>query len=311
MKNLILLLGLFPMFSRAQLSLEDCHAKARANYPLIKQYDLINRSSEYSLSNAGRMYLPQISLTGIAGYIFSDMPSFSPPGSTADEPSKFKFIGLAQINQVIWDGGATKTQKEIIKSSAEVEKANVEVSFQALKERVNQVYFGILLIDERIKTLNNNKEILGRTLNRVSVSKEGGVALQSDADEIQAEKLAIEQKLIELQYSRKAYLEVLSVLIGTQLGAETTLQAPVSLELNNSSENNRPERKVFQEQRKLLTAQSGTNRVQNMPKLGLMGAGVLLAPGINLFNQDFSGLFIAGLSLSWSTQNLYKRSNKK
>ncbi len=311
MKKLILLLLGLPVFLQAQLTLEDCQAKARANYPLIKQFDLISRSAEYNVSNAGRMYLPQISLTGIAGYIFSELPNFSPPGAEPAQQDKFKLIGLVQVQQTIWDGGATKTQKEIVKSSAEVEKANLEINFHALKERVNQVYFGILLLDERIKTLSNTKDILERSLKRINASKENGLSLQSDADEIKAEELLLEQKLIELSFSKKAYLEVLSVLIGTPLSSETTLQMPVTVEISDSSENNRPERRAFMEQKKLVSAQANTNRVQNMPKLGLMGAGVMLAPGVNLLNKDFSSFFLAGLSLSWNSSNIYKSNNNK
>src|SRR4051812_26735508 len=114
MKKILLLLGL-PMLIQAQPSLEECQAKARANYPLIKQFDLISKSSEYNLSNAGKTYLPHLSFTGIGAFILSELPALSLPGSAAKEPDKFKFVGLVQLNQTIWDGGATKTQKEIIK----------------------------------------------------------------------------------------------------------------------------------------------------------------------------------------------------
>ncbi len=310
MRKLTLIFLAFPFFFQAQLSLEDCQTRARANYPLIKQFDLISKSTEYNVSNAGKMYLPQLSLTGIGAFILSGLPSVSLPGAPAPEQDKFKFIGMVQLNQTIWDGGATKTQKEIIKSSAEVEKAGLEVNFHTLKERVNQIYFGILLLDERTKTLNNNKEILSRTLNRIKVSQKNGLGLQSDADEIYAEELLLEQKLIELNYTRKAYLDVLSVLIGTSLGSEIILQTPNIIEIN-ISENNRPERKLFQEQKNLFMAQSNISRVQNMPKFAVMGAGVMLAPGVNLMGSDLSSIAIAGLSLSWNTHNIYKTNNNK
>jgi outer membrane protein TolC len=131
------------------LSIDSCHALAIRNYPLIKQYDLIEKTKEYTLSNAGKSYLPQVSLTAIGGYIFGGIPNTG----TGGDGSNFRFIGLAQVNQTIWDGGATKTQKKIIKAQSETDKANLDVALDDLKYRVNQLYFGILLVDEPIEAI--------------------------------------------------------------------------------------------------------------------------------------------------------------
>src|SRR5687768_14307454 len=114
--QLCLLMCLFANHAGAQITLTTCHEKARANYPLVKQYDLIEQSTEYTLANANKAYLPQLSLTGIGAYIFKGLPSFTPPGGAESEASKTQLIGIGQINQVLWDGGATRSQKEIIKA---------------------------------------------------------------------------------------------------------------------------------------------------------------------------------------------------
>src|SRR5262249_18607899 len=116
--------------ANGQVNIDSCQSWAKTNYPLIKQYDLIEKSTEYTLSNANKAYLPQINLTAIAGYLFT---------SAQD---KAQLIGIAQVNQTIWDGGATKAQKEIVQANADVEKSNVDVSFYSIREHVNQIYFG-------------------------------------------------------------------------------------------------------------------------------------------------------------------------
>src|SRR5579872_6799300 len=121
---------------RAQVTLQSCQERAKANYPMIKQYDLISKSADYNLSNANKAYLPQISVTGIGAYIFKGLPSVSLPGSQAKEDQKTQLIGIGQINQTLWDGGATHTQKEIIKAGAEVEKSSIDVAFHSIRERV-------------------------------------------------------------------------------------------------------------------------------------------------------------------------------
>ena len=135
------------------LSIDSCHALAVRNYPLIKQYDLIEKSKEYTLNNANKAYLPQVSLTAIGGYIFGGLPI---PGAS-DNNSNFKFIGIGQVNQTIWDGGATKTQKKIINAQSDLDKANIDVALHDLKSRVNQLYFGILLVDEQLETTGNTE----------------------------------------------------------------------------------------------------------------------------------------------------------
>jgi len=59
---------LFTMPTFAQLGIEECYEKAVTNYPLIKQYGLIEQSREYNLSNAARAWLPQITLNAKASY---------------------------------------------------------------------------------------------------------------------------------------------------------------------------------------------------------------------------------------------------
>lgn len=295
----------------AQVTLQSCQEKARANYPLIRQFDLISKSTEYTLSNANKAYLPQVSLTGIGAYIFKGLPKFSLPGAGAPEEEKAQLIGIAQINQALWDGGATRTQKEIIKAGAEVEKASIEVALNGIKERVNQIYFGILLIDEQITQLDILRTMADRNLNTITLSKANGLALQTDVDELRAEILSMDQRKIEFMFSRKGYLEMLSYLTGEVMPEVTKLEKPVILQTLAPLANNRPELLLYAGQRKLTQAQSGIHKVYNMPKVGLLGAGVLIGPGMSFGPSTLSSLAIGGLSVSWNTGGLYKTSNNK
>lgn len=312
MKELLSFFLLFGLCTaNGQITIDGCQEKAKANYPLIKQYDLISKSSEYTVSNANKAYLPQVSVTGIGGYIFAGLPEFSAPGSTSGEQNKAQFIGIAQVNQTIWDGGATKSQKDIIKSSVEVEKSSVDVSLYSIRERVNQLFFGILLIDEQSKQLGILYEELKLGLNKVRLSKENGLAYQSDVDEVKAEMLSLEQKKIEFDYSRKGYVQMLSYLMGEKLEENVKLEKPVLIESVDNLNNHRPELSLYANQLKLVESRSEINQVSLMPKIGLIGAGVLIEPGLSFGASKFNGLALAGLSVSWSTAGLYKNSNNK
>ena len=173
------------------LSIDSCYAFAARNYPLIKQYELIEKTKEYTLSNAGKAYLPQVSLTAIEGYVFGDLPTIRASG----DGSNFKFIGIGQINQTIWDGGATKTKKKIINAQSETDKANVDVAMHDLRSRVNQLYFGILLIDEQLKQLEIQNTTLANNINRIKQLSDNGLAYKTDLDEIRVEQLKLNQRI--------------------------------------------------------------------------------------------------------------------
>jgi len=312
MKKLLLFFLIFGLSTaKGQITIDGCQEKAKANYPLIKQYDLIAKSSEYTISNANKAYLPQLSVSGIGGYIFAGLPEFSSPGSSSGDPNKAQFIGIAQVNQIIWDGGATRTQKEIAKSTAEVEKSSVDVSLYSIRERVNQLFFGVLLIDEQNKHLDILNEELKLGLKKVRLSKENGLAYSSDVDEVKAEILNLEQKKIEFNYTRKGYVQMLSYLIGEKLDENVRLEKPMVSESVNNLNNNRPEMNLYSNQLKLIESRSGFNEVSLMPKVGLIGAGVLIQPGLSFGQSKFNGLALAGLNVSWNTEGLYKSKNNK
>lgn len=291
------------------LNLDSCYALAKSNYPLTKQFDLIEKSKEYSISNANKAYLPQVSLNAIGAYL-NGMPSVSMPGAEAKEEN-FQLIGIAQLNQTIWDGGATRAQKNVIRATAEADKANVEVNLHTLRERLNQLYFGILVIDEQVKHLNILNENLQRNLNKIQLTKDNGYAFQSDVDEVKAEALNIEQKKIEFSYTRKGYIVMLSYLIGQPLSENVQLARPFALESYANLGNNRPELKYYSNQRSLIEAKSAFNTVGNMPKISLMGVGMMMQPGVGFGTSTFDHLTLAGMSVTWNTGNLYKTSNNK
>ncbi len=310
-KLLLIMLFQGVIFAQAQVTLDNCHEKAKANFPLIKQYDLINQTTEYTLSNANKAYLPQVKLNVIGGYIIQGIPSMTVPGQPAEDPSKTQLIGIAQVNQVLWDGGATRTAKDIAKAAAEVEKAGTDVSVYTIRERVNQVYFGILLIEEQLKQLAILKENLNRNLERVQLSKDNGLAYQSDVDEVKAELLNLEQKRIEFRYARLGYIKVLSLLTGEAFSENSEFAKPVVVNEMLPSENKRPELDLYASQLRLNDIQSGMNKVALMPKVGLMGAGIFITPGISFGTSKIENLAIVGLSASWKIDALYKNSNNK
>ncbi len=307
------ILLLFPHVraSAQALSLDSCQALARANYPLVRQYGLIEKTREFTLDNAGSAYLPQLKLTGIGAYIFGDLPSINAPGNASESTKDLQFIGLAQLNQSIWDGGATGAQKDVIRATAETDKASLEVVLYELRARVNQLYFGILLVDEQLKQLVAQDAILRNNAERVRLLTENGLAFTTDLDEIKVEQLQLEQRRVELRHVRRGYTRVLSLMIGREIGDDATLERPAVANQDPELTIARPELSLFASQRSLVDAQYSVNHSSLMPRVGLLGAAALIEPGIGLGSQKINWIGVAGLSVSWSIGGLYRNGNDK
>jgi outer membrane protein TolC len=293
-----------------QVSLESCQSMARENYPLIRQYELIEKSKGYTLSNANKMYLPQLDVTIIGGAI-SGLPSFSPAGTESSSSVDLNVISILQINQTIWDGGITKAKKEVIEANSEMEKARLAVSLYALQDRVSNLYFAVLLIDEQIEQLEILTTTLFRNKKRIEIAVENGTAYKSDIDEIQVEIINTAQKSDELRANRKAYIHVLSAMVGEPISESTKLIKPEVDDDLLVLENQRPELELFQQQENLIAAQSKIDKSMLYPKIGLLGFGTFIQPGVDFGPSRLNNIFVGGLSLNWSIGGLYTHGNNK
>lgn len=277
---------------------------------MIQQYGLIDQTTEFTLSNANKAFLPQLSVNLIGG-IVDGFPSFDLPGSPESDPSDYQLISVVQINQAIWDGGMTKASKQIAKTSAEIEKADVNVALYQLRERVDNLFFGMLLIEEQIAQTMLYFSNLEMHLSRIEIGVENGTVYKSDLDEIRVEILNAEERISELEYNKNAYLKVLSVMIGETISVDEELERPEKnwIELNGSI--NRPELSVFEYQKAMIEARSQLNKSSLYPKVGLLGFGTFLTPGIDFGASKVDRVLVAGLSVSWDIAGLYRNGNNK
>lgn len=303
-----LLLSLFICFStKAQISIEDCYEKTRLNYPLIKQYDLIEKSKKFNLSNAAKGYLPQLNVSAKASYqsevteIPIDIPGIN--GLNKDQ------YGVSiDLSQTIWDGGSIRSKQKIIESNAELEQKNLEANLYLLNERINQLYFGILLLDANLEQNRLLQENLQKNLEQIKAYVDNGVANESDLNVIKVEQLKANQNQVQLKHSRKTYLEMLSALIGEELSENIQLEKPAASEVN-SFNIQRPELFYYDAQLSNIDAMDKDISAGNRPKLSLFLTGGYGNPGLNMLRNEFSSYYIAGIRLVWNIGNLYTTKN--
>lgn len=297
----------------AQITLEECQRKTQDNYPLVHQYGLVEKTKEYNLENAAKGYLPQFALSAKASYQ-SDVTEIPAklPGVDLKGLSKDQYQVMLELQQKIWDGGGIRMQKKQTIAEAEVEKEKLNVDMYALNNRVNDLYFGILLLDEQIKQNTLLQDELERNYRQITAYVENGIANQADLDAVKVEQLNTKQKRVDLVSSRAAYLKMLSLLVGEALSPETVLEKPVPQSMVSAvSEIRRPELALFDAQGAGLQVQEKALNVRHLPQFGLFVQGAYGNPGLNMLKNEFSPYYMAGVRLSWNFGSLYTLKNDR
>lgn len=308
--ELIVFFICYSWIGHAQVNLDSCQAMARKNYPMIRQYELLEQTEEFSVSNAGKAYLPQLSIQFIGG-IIDGLPSFDVPRNNSGSNSDLQLISVAQIKQAVWDGGVTKAAKKVASANVAIEKSALDLELYQLRNRIDQLYFGILLMEEQIRQQQLFHETLERNAKRTEVAIENGTAYRSDLDELKVELLNAEERLLEMNYSRSAYIRVLSLMIGETLDENESFSRPEIEFVDVDKAISRPELVKFESQRALLDAKTDMNRSALYPRIGVLGFGTFLSPGINFGTEEVNRVLLAGLSVSWDIGGLYRHGNNK
>ncbi|EDY94755.1 hypothetical protein BACPLE_03165 [Phocaeicola plebeius DSM 17135] len=299
------------VISQAQITLESCKQQARENYPLVRQYDLIQLSEQYTLSNVAKGNLPQISVSGKISYQSEATTfPFEIPGSGMRGLPKDQYQALIEIKQNIWDGGKIRNQKAQVKAEAEANERQLDTSLYALEERVNQVFFGILLLDEQLAQNVLLEEELARNQKTVEAYRINGTANDADVDAVKVEILQTKQQRIQLENNRMAYLRMLSLLTGKELPAQTQLVRPALVE-TNASEFNRPELRWYEAQEQTVAVQRKGLQTGYLPTFSLFAQGAYGNPGLDILKDKFRTYYLVGARFTWNFGSLYTLKNDR
>ena len=298
-------------------TLDECRRLAREHYPEIRQYDLIALTEQYDLSNAARAWIPQVTLSGQASWQ-SDTPTF--PGALGEILASrgMQMEGIRQeqyraaidVSQTIWDGGHTRAAKEMARAEAAEERQRTEVDLYALQSRVDDLYFGILLLDERLTQTTAQISLLESNLARMRSCVANGLATQSDANAIEAELLTVRQTREQIETSRASYGRMLELFIGQPLAAEG-LERPAEPALGDGSQ--RPELALFEARDQRIDVQHQALNSALMPRFSAFAQGYYGYPGLDMFQSMRSSEgnlnALVGVRMSWNIGAFYTRRN--
>ena len=319
MKKKIISFALIMMATAIQAqTLEECQLAAEKNYPMIKQYDLISQTTQLTVRNIQKGWLPQIAIAAQATYQ-SDVTSWPESMKATFQQFGINMKGLSKdqykvgidLQQTIYDGGTISSLRSIARQEEKVQKAQVETNLYQVRKRVNEMYFSLLLLNEQIKLNDDVKALLLSSEKKLASMLKGGTIATSDFENIRAERLSVEQQNESLKSQQQMLQHLLSTFCGIKV---SNVQKPTPFETTIST-NKRPEMLLFDNQLQLSSVKEKALNSQVRPKLGIFAQGFYGYPGLNMFedmmNRKWSLNGMVGVKLSWNIGALYSLKNDK
>lgn len=309
-----------------EVTLDSCRIWAQRNYPAIRQYELISKSEKYSVSNAARSWIPQVALSAQALY-YSDQANMSEVWEALGLTDMFKTLGKdipdlylrkfqgkvqLDVQQTLWDGGMSVAGKQTAQADARQQKAQADVDFDQLESRVDNIYFGILLLDLQQEQLAQTDSLLQKNMERMRTLYNNDVILQSDLDAMEVEILTLGQKIDAVSYSRDAYRRMLCLITGRNLMADT-LQVPKE-PAEKAGEEQRAELRLLDAKIDYLLAQEKTVKSYSMPQFYAFAQGWYGYPKLNMFDSMQSSEWglsaVVGVRMQWNIGAYYTQGNR-
>lgn len=318
MKKTALIYGLLAltMVTQAQ-TLVECQRAAEQNYPLIQRYGLIEKTTELTVANTQKGWLPQLSVMAQATYQ-SDVTSWPDEMKTMMAGMGVEMKGLKKdqyrvgidVSQTIYDGGAISSSKTIAREQGLMQVAQTQVDIYNVRKRVNEMYFSLLMLDEQIRMNKDLQTLLEGNERKLESMVKSGTAAGSDWQSVKAERLNAMQQMTSLESQRRMLYAVLSRFCGMEVRAVQKPNATMG-----SGTVNRPEMQLFDSQLRLADAQEKALDAAVKPRLGVFVQGFYGYPGYNMFEDmmkhEWSLNGMIGARLTWNIGALYTRKNDK
>jgi outer membrane protein TolC len=300
---------LVAFYSNAQqkITLEDCYTLVKKNYPTSKQTDLLQQKSVFEIDAINKGKLPKIDLNAQGTYQ-NQVTTIPNPG--LDPLNKDQYRATLDVNQLIYNGGLIDANAKFKEAQTKTQQQQVEVNLYQLKTKINQLFFSILLLQERKEILISKQEQLVSKIKEVKAGIQYGAILPTSEKVFEAEKLKIKQQLSEIQFDKKRLFENLSSLTFTTVPETATLEKP-TIVIEETSENNRPELKYFEFQDQQIEASKHVVSKNNLPKVNAFGIAGYGNPGLNMIDNSFQPILMVGLKANWNVFDWNKSKAEK
>jgi outer membrane protein TolC len=310
--NLIILFLMLFNQKQDTLKLNDCYERVYEKYPNAYQKVIYENTSGLKLKNLDVNYLPQISFKGQATYQ-SDVTKLTLPipNIKAPEMSKDRYQLTLDVKQLLWDGGTTGSLRDVEERQLSSDKQKVEVELYGLRQKVNDLYFSVLLLQEKKNINQVYYNDIKSKITEITSKIENGVLPKSNLYILQAQLLQIEQEIESIEADRFASLKMLGELMEKDIDRDAVLGLPNPRADNfEITPGDRPEYKLFEFQKIQFNALQTSVDSRIMPKLSAFGQAGYGRPGLNMLDNTFQPFYTVGLSVSWSPINWNTNKNE-
>jgi len=292
-------------------SLQECIQMAEQNYPLIRKYNLIDQTSSLTVSSIQKDWLPQVTASAQAT-LQSDVTAWPDEMRTMLASSGLDVKGLKKdqyrigidLVQTVYDGGIIQARKDIALLEAETDKAQTTVDLYAVRQRVIELYFSALLIEEQTNMQKNLLDYLKANESKLESMHQNGTASLSDFNTVRAERLDVEQQIENLLSQAATCKTLLSMLCGQEV---SNTEKPQYADVVGTGR--RPELDYIDSFIRLLDAKERLINSSLLPKVSVFATGFYGYPGYNMFedmiHHKWSLNGMIGMRFTWNIGSLY------
>ena len=316
---IIFLVSVTSVLSNAQkiLTLKECYDLALSVNAIAGEKEAYANISKIRDENLTKGWLPSLDANASVAYN-SDVVDFAAASSAIPGMSSiFKPMPRDQykitldINQVIYDGGAIRSAREMEQADLRINEKQTETDLYKLRAQVNTYFFNIMLLNRQKELLENYLALIDKRIASMQSAAANGVISKSDIDVLNSEKLKLGQQITENRLRRAALIKILSDITGREISDSAELILPTQV-AELPSELLRPELQIFDLRKDQLSAGLKMVRSKRMPKaFGFATLGYGNPPGMDFFNDSFDTYYMMGAGIKWNIFDWNKAKNEK
>lgn len=297
----LLIVGVGNLLSaQSNLSLDEAYALAKANYPLLKASDIFKEMEVLENDLVDQERKPTVMVKGDAS-LQSEALRIGQEGSPIDiELPIYRAQAYGEVVYNIYDGGVSDVRKQLNEVQTVLQMQQLEVKLYTLKEQVNKIFAGVdlgLQLRELFYLTEQDIEIRRSV---VHAGVENGVMLESELTKLDVRLLQLENERLQIDANIRSAYTLLSVIVGRDIGMDTKLLLPDSLDSEVSIQVNRPELKLYAKQKEALKTQEEMIEVMDKPNVNLFGqAGLSYPNALNFTDVSLSPYALGGVKVSY------------
>ena len=283
------------------LTLFECQRMAREHAPRLGDVEVIQQMGDTKIGQAGTSWYPSLGLNGKLSYqsdvVTVALTDPSIPVAFPEVPHDQYGLNF-DISQNLYDGGISRGRRSYEEALMAADLQQVEVDLYRLKEKVNHLYFAVLVLKENKQNLEIHLENLQARYEVVHTAVTHGTLLESELHVIEVEKLKVMNSMIEVDSRKKSYMGALRVLCGESINENAILEKP-HFEGIEGATPDRPEYKLFDLKHASMEAGKELAGKKRMPVLYAFGQTGYGKPGYNMMSGEWDYYYMIGAGLKW------------